>query len=88
MQKMSTKTICLNRNPVCAADNVDEHKRVIVIPADMTVKDFIWMLRNDYIGNMLDDLSAQRASAEVARQGFHDYGKRDTPVYYFKRKTD
>ena len=40
------------------------------------------------IGNMLDDLSAQRASAEVARQGFHDYGKRDTPVYYFKRKTD
>ena len=49
MQKMSTKTICLNRDPVCAADDVDEHKRVIVIPADMTVKDFIWMLRNDYL---------------------------------------
>ena len=49
MPKMSTKTICLNRDPVCAADDVDEHKRVIVIPADMTVKDFIWMLRNDYL---------------------------------------
>ena len=40
------------------------------------------------IGSMLDDLSAQRASAEVARQGFHDYGRRDHPVCYFKRKTD
>ena len=40
------------------------------------------------IGSMLDDLSAQSASAEVARQGFHDYGRRDHPVCYFKRKTD
>ena len=42
----------------------------------------------DSIGNMQDDVGAQRASAAVARQGLHDYGKRDTPVYYFKRKTD
>lgn len=40
------------------------------------------------IGKMLNDLSAQRASAKVARQGFHDYGRRDHPVCYFKRKTD
>lgn len=37
------------------------------------------------IGNMQDDVVAQRASGLVASYGFHDYGKRDTPVYYFKR---
>ena len=40
----------------------------------------------DRIGNMLDDIGAQRASATVASYGLHDYAKRDTPVYYYKRK--
>ena len=38
-----------------------------------------------HIANMQDDAAAQRASAAVQRQGLHDYGKRDTPVYYFRR---
>ena len=40
----------------------------------------------DRIGNMLDDIGAQRASATVASYGLHDYAKRDTPVYYYRRK--
>ena len=40
----------------------------------------------EHIGNMLDDISAQRASATVAGYGLHDYAKRDTPVYYYRRK--
>ena len=39
----------------------------------------------DSVGNMADDAAAQRASAVVRSQGRHDYGKRNTPVYYFKR---
>ena len=39
----------------------------------------------EHIGNMLDDEGAQRASATVASYGLHDYAKRDTPVYYYKR---
>lgn len=37
------------------------------------------------VGNMADDDAAQRASAVVHSQGLHDYGKRNTPVYYFRR---
>lgn len=37
------------------------------------------------VGNMADDDAAQRASAVVQSQGLHDYGKRNTPVYYFRR---
>ena len=37
------------------------------------------------VGNMQDDAAAQTASAVVESHGLHDYGKRDTPVYYFKR---
>lgn len=40
----------------------------------------------EHIGNMLDDEGAQRASAIVASYGLHDYAKRDTPVYYYRRK--
>ncbi len=40
----------------------------------------------EHIGNMLDDEGAQRASATVAGYGHHDYAKRDTPVYYYRRK--
>ena len=40
----------------------------------------------EHIGNMLDDEGAQRASATVASYGLHDYAKRDTPVYYYRRK--
>ena len=40
----------------------------------------------EHIGNMLDDEGAQRASAKVASYGLHDYAKRDTPVYYYRRK--
>ena len=41
--------------------------------------------KQPHIGNMLDDIGAQRASATVASYGLHDYAKRDTPVYYYKR---
>ena len=59
-------------------------KTIKSIPAaDIVIEGF----ELESIGNMRDDAGAQRASAEIARQGFHDYGKRDTPVYYFKRKT-
>ena len=37
-------------------------------------------------GNMANDPAAQNASAVVKSYGLHDYGKRDTPVYYFERK--
>lgn len=40
----------------------------------------------DSVGNMMDDAAAQNASAVVRSLGLHDYGKRDTPVYYFKRE--
>ncbi len=40
----------------------------------------------EHIGNMLDDEGARRASVTVAGYGLHDYAKRDTPVYYYKRK--
>ena len=38
------------------------------------------------VGNMADDAAAQHASAAVKRHGLHDYGNRNTPVYYFERK--
>ena len=60
-------------------------KTIKSIPAaDIVIEGF----ELESIGNMRDDIGAQRASAAVARYGLHDYGKRDTPVYYFKRKTD
>ena len=40
----------------------------------------------EHIGNMLDDIGAQRASATIAGFRLHDYAKRDTPVYYYRRK--
>ena len=40
----------------------------------------------EHIGNMLDDEGALRASATVAGYGLNDYAKRDTPVYYYRRK--
>ena len=40
----------------------------------------------DHIDNMQNDPIAQMASAKVASYGLHDYGKRDTPVYYYRRK--
>ena len=61
-------------------------KTIKSIPAaDIVIEGF----ELESIGNMRDDIGAQRASAAVARYGLHDYGKRDnTSVYYFKRKTD
>ena len=38
------------------------------------------------VGNMADETAAQHASAVVKRHGLHDYGNRNTPVYYFERK--
>lgn len=38
------------------------------------------------VGDMADDAAAQNASAAVKRHGLHDYGNRNTPVYYFERK--
>lgn len=38
------------------------------------------------VGNMADDAAARNASAVVKRHGLHDYGNRNTPVYYFERK--
>lgn len=38
------------------------------------------------VGDMADDAAAQHASAVVKRHGLHDYGNRNTPVYYFERK--
>ena len=40
----------------------------------------------DHIDNMQNDTIAQIASAKVASYGLHDYGKRDTPVYYYRRR--
>ena len=40
----------------------------------------------EHIGNMLDDEGAQRASVTIAGFRLHDYAKRDTPVYYYRRK--
>ena len=40
----------------------------------------------EHIGNMLDDEGAQRASITIAGFRLHDYAKRDTPVYYYRRK--
>jgi len=38
------------------------------------------------VGNMVDDAGAQKAAEVVKSYGLHDYGKRDTPVYYFERQ--
>ena len=38
------------------------------------------------VGDMADDAAAQHASAIVKRLALHDYGNRNTPVYYFERK--
>lgn len=73
MQKMSTKTLYLNRDPVCAADDVDEHKRVLVIPADMTVKDFIWMLRNDYLWDVWRGKWTALAGETEVKESFNLY---------------
>ena len=37
------------------------------------------------VGDMADDAAAQNASAVVKAHGLHDYGNRNTPVYYFER---
>lgn len=38
------------------------------------------------VGNMVDDAGAKKAAEVVKSYGLHDYGKRDTPVYYFERQ--
>ena len=38
------------------------------------------------VGNMVDDAGARKAAEVVKSYGLHDYGKRDTPVYYFERQ--
>lgn len=38
------------------------------------------------VGDMADDAAAQHASAIVKHLALHDYGNRNTPVYYFERK--
>ena len=35
--------------------------------------------------NEQDDFASQRASAVVKSYGFHDYARRDSPVYLYKR---
>lgn len=39
----------------------------------------------DHIGNERDDFVAQRAAAAIGNLPGHDYAKRDSPVYYYKR---
>lgn len=39
----------LNRDSICAADDVSEHKMFLSVPSDTTMKDFIWKLRNYYL---------------------------------------
>ena len=74
----------INGQPIYRKEAKKLMKTIKSIPAaDIVIEGF----ELESIGNMRDDAGAQRASAEIARQGFHDYGKRDTPVYYFKRKT-
>ena len=74
----------INGQPIYRKEANKLIKTIKSIPAaDIVIEGF----ELESIGNMRDDAGAQRASAEIARQGFHDYGKRDTPVYYFKRKT-
>ena len=60
-------------------------KRLKKVPVDMIEFDGFELTR---IGNMQDDEAAQRALATVQSYGFHDYAKRDTPVYYYSRKRD
>ena len=75
----------INGQPIYRKEANKLIKTIKSIPAaDIVIEGF----ELESIGNMRDDAGAQRASAEIARQGFHDYGKRNTPVYYFKRKTD
>lgn len=46
---MAKRTISVNRDSVCAADDGIGHRRTISIPSDMTVKDIIWRVKNLYL---------------------------------------
>ena len=72
-----------NHNPIPYKLKRSTLKAIKKYPAErVTFAGFVL----DHIDNMQNDTVAQRASAEVASYGLHDYGKRHTPVYYYKRK--
>ena len=41
--------IMLNRDSWCAADDVADHREMVSVPSDMTIKDFVWEVCRDYL---------------------------------------
>ena len=41
--------VFLNRDSICAADDTMDHREVVFVPSDITIKDFIWMVCLDYL---------------------------------------
>ena len=48
-EHMNKRTICLTRDSVCMADDGYEHKRDISVPSEMTVKEIIRKVWEDYL---------------------------------------
>ena len=47
--EMTTRTIKLNRDSVCMADDASAHDKVISVPSDISLKDFVRTVREDYL---------------------------------------
>ena len=41
--------ISLNRDSVCMADDINDHREIVFVPADMTVKDFVRTVCLNYL---------------------------------------
>lgn len=41
--------IILNRDSWCAADDVVDHREMVSVPSNMTIKDFVWEVCRDYL---------------------------------------
>ena len=41
--------IMLDRDSWCAADDMADHREMVSVPSDMTIKDFVWKVCRDYL---------------------------------------
>jgi len=50
-ERMKSKrvNIILNRDSWCAADDMTDHREIVSVPADMSIKDFVWEVCRDYL---------------------------------------
>ena len=56
--------ISLNRDSVCMADDINDHREIVFVPADMTAKDFVRTVCFNYL---------KRGKQMITKQDEQDY---------------